>query len=314
MLHLINDILELSKIESGIIEIQEEEFDLAQFFNNTAASFKERNNNPEVQILCDNPYKHCLVRTDRNRLAQVLNNFTSNAVKHTPKGYIKIGYSFVDSGIRIYVEDTGNGIPDDKQHLIFERFEKLNNFAQGTGLGLSINKAIMEAMGGKIGFSSEEGKGSVFWAWNKCDVNITEHDNVENSNCTIHKNSNDNWFMKRGDKVSILVAEDNESNFLLVKAILRDYEITQAANGQEAVDLVSSQPFDLILMDIQMPIMDGLEATRKIREFNQTIPIVALTAYAFNTDRKRSEEVGCNDFITKPLKKSELLEIINKYI
>ena len=176
LLRLISDILDLSKIESGLVELKREPFDLVPFFNDFATSLKQRVTNPNVEFIAINPYAKCIVNFDKNRMAQIITNFATNAIKYTPTGYIKLGYEYVDEGIRIYVEDTGIGIPKEKQDRIFHRFEKLDDFAQGTGLGLSICKAITDAIGSKIGFESEPGKGSTFWTWSKgaAKIEITE--------------------------------------------------------------------------------------------------------------------------------------------
>jgi signal transduction histidine kinase len=165
LLRLISDILDLAKIESGVIQLEFTEFDLALFFNELYSGLRQRERRPGVELLCENPFKKCIVCTDRNRLAQLITNFTTNAIKYTPSGHIRMGYGCIDNGIHVYVEDTGIGIPKEKQNRIFHRFEKLDDFAQGTGLGLSICKAITDTLGGRIGFDSTAGKGSVFWAW-----------------------------------------------------------------------------------------------------------------------------------------------------
>lgn len=172
LLRLIGDILDLSKIESGVMQLEFEMFDLSSLFEELSATFKQRAVNPDVEFIAVNPYSQCMVCMDRNRLAQIFTNFAINAIKYTPKGYIKMGYESVDGGIRIYVEDTGIGIPQEKQSRIFHRFQKLDDFAQGTGLGLSICKAIIDLLHGKIGFESEKDKGSTFWAWIRCDAKI----------------------------------------------------------------------------------------------------------------------------------------------
>lgn len=172
LLNLINDILDLSRIESGEVTLYNEHFDLAHYFENLAASLQQRCTNPDVRFIVEKPYVKCNVCLDRSRIAQILTNFATNAIKHTQSGYIKMGYVCEEGGIRLYTEDTGSGIPAEKQHLVFQRFEKLDPFVQGTGLGLSICKAIVDACGGEIGFTSEEGEGSGFWAWLPCGVEV----------------------------------------------------------------------------------------------------------------------------------------------
>lgn len=168
LLRLIGDILDLSKVEAGMVDFKTERFDMVPYFNELGKSLRQRTINSSVRFIVDNPYSSCIIEFDKGRMAQIITNFVNNALKFTVKGYVKMGYSCVDGGIRIYVTDTGIGIPKEKHPKVFQRFEKLNEFAQGTGLGLSICKAITEARGGRIGFESEEGKGSTFWAWNRC--------------------------------------------------------------------------------------------------------------------------------------------------
>lgn len=172
LLNLINDILDLSRIESGEVTLYNEHFDLASYFESLAVSLLQRCTNPNVKFIAEKPYVKCNVYLDRSRVAQILTNFVTNAIKHTRSGYIKMGYVYAEGGIRLYTEDTGNGIPKEKQHLVFQRFEKLDPFVQGTGLGLSICKAIVDACGGKIGFTSREGEGSGFWAWLPCEAEV----------------------------------------------------------------------------------------------------------------------------------------------
>ena len=165
LLRLINDILDLSKIESGIIERRKENFNLAKVCNELFVTIQAKMTNPNVELRLDGPNSECWVLLDRNRLKQVWMNFLTNAVKCTKSGYIKMGYGIEREGLRIYVEDTGIGIPDDLHDKVFTRFEKLNEFSQGTGLGLTISRAIVEAAGREVGFTSKLGVGSTFWAW-----------------------------------------------------------------------------------------------------------------------------------------------------
>ena len=317
LLRLIGDILDLSKIESGLMELKLESFDLADTYKETFMALKQRCTNPEVEFIGHNPYKSCLVKLDKNRLVQVGTNFITNAIKHTDRGRITMGYSYIDGGIKLYVEDTGHGIPKEKQHKLFQRFAKLDDFTQGTGLGLAICKAITDAQGGKIGMESDEGKGSKFWAWFPCEAEIERYEETEeiaedilrmghNPTLSTSQESCTNDVQKK----SILVAEDIDSNYMLVKALLKTSELTRAYTGKEAVELASSHHYDAILMDMKMPVMGGLEATREIRKFDTETPIIAVTANAFEFDREEAMRAGCNTFITKPLNKKELKEVL----
>lgn len=317
LLRLIGDILDLSKIESGMLELKPEVFDLTAAYKETYTALKQRCTNPEVEFLGYSPYKSCKVKLDRNRVVQVGTNFITNALKHTNKGHILMGYEYVDGGIRLFIEDTGCGIPKENQDKLFQRFGKLDDFTQGTGLGLAICKAIVDAQGGKIGVESEVGKGSTFWAWFPCEAEIEEFGEAEES---VSKNMEDNSgqvAIKPADshprdtrRKSILVAEDIDSNYMLVNAILKDYDLTRACTGKEAVEFASNFRYDAILMDLKMPVMDGIEATKKIRQFDKITPIIAVTANAFDSDKVEAMEAGCNAFVTKPLKKKDLEEVL----
>lgn len=202
LLKLINDILDLSKIEAGSVELKYENFDLAVYFNELAASMHRRVVNPQVRLVPVNPYETCTVRLDKNRLAQILTNFVTNAIKYTSKGTIEMGYEKIDENIRLYVRDTGIGIPEDKKDKVFHRFEKLDEFAQGTGLGLSICKAIVEACRGEIGFESEFDKGSLFWAVLPCQFESV------NSEPTSSRRNNE----KDANKENILDSEETKKS------------------------------------------------------------------------------------------------------
>lgn len=173
--------------------------------------------NPDVEFHIDNPRSDCWIFLDRNRLKQVWINFLTNAVKCTKSGHIKMGYSIEKEGIRIYVEDSGVGIPEELQNRVFARFQKLNEFAQGTGLGLAISRAIIEAAGGEVGFTSVPGNGSIFWAWIPCEINIQE--DIQNNTTQVQRLSSLEGLNAK--ELKILLAEDNDSNYLLVQPILK---------------------------------------------------------------------------------------------
>ena len=321
LLKLINDILDLSKIEAGSVELKYEDFDLAVYFNELAASMHHRVVNPQVRLVPVNPYETCTVRLDKNRLAQILTNFVTNAIKYTSKGTIEMGYEKIDENIRLYVRDTGIGIPEDKKDKVFHRFEKLDEFAQGTGLGLSICKAIVEACRGEIGFESEFDKGSLFWAVLPCQFKSVGSESTSsrrnNEKDADKENVLDSEETKKVPK-RVLVVEDIQSNFFLVSSILKNKcQLLHAPNGLEAVEIVRTQPVDLVLMDMKMPVMDGLQATSAIRNLNKpgahSIPIIAMTANAFKDDIQRCLDAGMNMHMSKPVNMEKLLKALAKF-
>ena len=172
LLLLISDILDLSKIESGSIDIKKESVDIIDLLNEIMVSQRARLNSTTVSVEMVTPLKSCIATIDRSRFAQVVNNFLSNAIKYTKDGHIKLRLDAVNEGLQIAVTDTGIGIAEEKQKLIFKRFEKLDSFAQGTGLGLAICKAIIDALGGEIGLESVKGEGSTFWAYIPCETEV----------------------------------------------------------------------------------------------------------------------------------------------
>lgn len=344
LLRLINDILDLSKIEAGFIDRQLSEFDLSVYFDELYGSVRQAMANPSVKLVCDNPYESCLVRMDANRLAQVVLNYATNAIKCTYRGEIRMGYRRQGEGIYFYVSDTGIGIPDKDKPRLYRRFEKLNEFAQGTGLGLVICKVVTEASGGRVGFESEEGVGSTFWSWVPCEImrvcgeaeaggqeaagvgagldnGSDAGEGTENLSASTDEPSPadpDSEPSSDGhtDKKTILVVEDIESNYLLMTILLGNmgYQFTRAADGVEAVEKVLSEHFDLVLMDIKMPRLGGLEATREIRKTNREVPIIALTAHAFNSDKEAAIAAGCNGFLVKPIDRNALAGTLRRFL
>ncbi len=317
LLRLINDILDLSKMESGVIEIKPETFDVVEVFDEFYLSFKERFH-PDVSLKRNYNIKKCKVTLDKNRISQIHSNFMSNAMKYTPKGTVTMGLDYIDGGIKFFVQDTGIGIPENKKHLVFQRFEKLDDFAQGTGLGLAICKVIAETLDGRIGFESTEGQGSRFWVWLPClakeVVRIEPHPVLNANHPTSDISEHPVCLSLKGQSLRILIAEDNDSNYMLLKAILKGHTMRRTLNGADAVQAIGEEDFDAVLMDIRMPVMDGLEATRQIRLTHPHLPIIALTANAFDSDQTAAFEAGCNDFISKPIKKSDLYKSLTRLI
>ncbi len=314
---LIDDIMDISKIEAGLLELAESEFSLNELMNEIIKSFdtNEFVKTKSLKLIAKNSLSegNSLIISDKKRLRQILMNLVGNACKFTNEGYIEIGYQLYLNEVYFYVKDTGPGIELDKQKNIFDRFMQStlthSPEQQGSGLGLAISKSLVKLFKGEIWVESEIGEGSVFY------FNL-QFKKGNNSTLTFVKNNNENMEYNWKNKV-ILVAEDVSNNFLLVKKSLRktEAELIWAKNGQEAVDEFRKNPnIDLVLMDIRMPIMNGLEATRQIKEINPSIPIIAQTAYAMDGDRERSLSAGCDEYISKPINLKEFIELIAKFL
>lgn len=310
LLQLISDILDLSKIEAGTFEFTNNDIDINRLCKDIVFSMQLKVRE-ETQLIFDKHLPDCHIMSDRNRLHQVISNFVSNAIKFTSAGSIRVGYELKGEELEFYVADTGVGIEKGQLSHIFERFVKLNTFVQGTGLGLSICQSIVEQLGGRIGVESELGKGSRFWftlPTSKITKGLSDEQQDMVSLSEMH-------IKKEGHKPEILIAEDTDSNYLLLSAILRgSYMLNRAYNGAEAIEMCRQLKPDLVLMDIKMPVMDGIEATKRIREFNKEIPIVAVTAFAFENDKEKVLQAGCNGFITKPISAAPLQEELRKWL
>lgn len=309
LLQLINDILDLSKIEAGTLEYIKRPMNLGEVCRTIYTVHKERVKEG-VTLVFDNEEEDLLMEGDQNRIMQVITNFLTNASKFTYEGEIRFGFGRMDKDIRVYVKDTGIGIEPEKVDHIFERFVKLNSFAQGTGLGLSICRMIIEKIGGEIGVTSELGKGSTFYFTIPYEE-TGEHGKFFKESKVVSKGNTVN----RVQQIKkILVAEDVESNFILLKNLIgREYTLLWAKDGVEAIEMYKQYQPDLILMDVKMPRMDGLEATHIIRSYSKEIPIIALTAYAFEADKELALEMGCNDFVAKPILERALRKALDKY-
>ena len=237
-------------------------------------------------------------------------NLLTNAAKFTQTGSIRFGYEMRDRELYFWVSDTGSGIPADKTEQVFERFVKLNTFKQGTGLGLSICKMIVEHLGGRIGVESEEGKGSKFWfilpyVPGKAAAQRTEE---QYPVISVEK-----------DKLVILIAEDNDSNYRLFESILRkEYTLLHAWNGQEAVEIYRQRRPHLVLMDINMPVMNGYEAAAEIRKLSDSVPIIAVTAFAFASDEQKVLKSGFDGYMAKPINalqlRTQIVDMLRKHV
>ena len=325
LLQLINEILDLSKIESGTIEFSLGLTSLHSLCQEIHDAHIFRT--PEgVQLVYEPSDESLRIETDKNRVFQVISNLIGNAVKFTKEGSIKYGYELVDGQIVFHVTDTGTGIEPEKVGRVFERFAKLNNHAQGTGLGLSICKSIVERLGGQISVSSIVGVGTTFTFTLPYNTQETPKEVDSEMKTVLYKeevpqrgnggSTNEGTGKGKGTgTVCILIAEDTDSNYDLLNAILsKQYRLVRANDGMEAVLLYDEVKPDLILMDIKMPNLDGLEATKIIRELSATVPIIAQSAFAYEHDVKAAMEAGCNDFIAKPIAQSKLKEVINKWL
>lgn len=339
LLQLINEILDLSKIESGIVEFTYGPVRLHTLCKEIHDAHVFRC--PQgVELRFDSPDEALSIHSDKNRIFQVFSNLIGNAFKFTTEGSVSYGYKQEGERVVFYVKDTGLGIEPEKLGRVFQRFAKLNNFAQGTGLGLSICKTIIERLGGEIAVSSEVGTGTTFTFWLPLENVIQDTETGTNSHLpgeavgtqpsevlpakedttrpkeeTTEKEEDLRTTAAGTEKATILIAEDTDSNFDLLNAILgRKYRLVRARDGMEAVTMYDEVNPDLILMDIKMPNLDGLEATRIIRQLSAEVPIIAQSAYAYEHDRNAAEEAGCNDFISKPLAQEKLKEKIKKWL
>ncbi|WP_294177105.1 ATP-binding protein [uncultured Coprobacter sp.] len=316
LLQLISDILDLSKIEANTLEFNYSNVNINTLLKDIEQTtrMKAGEKNP-VKIIFEPESPHCYIYTERNRLSQIINNLLTNALKFTEEGCIRFGYKRQESGIYFYISDTGKGIPEEKQKQMFERFVKLDKFKSGTGLGLAICKSIITKLGGEIGVNSKPGKGSTFWFTLPANaIYFSEKDKQNDTSRTSDKNST---IDKQENTLNIpkhtlLIAEDIEDNYRLYEVLLnKKYNLLHAWNGQEAVDLFTKHRPDAILMDIRMPVLDGYEATKAIREIEQDIPIIGVTAFAFSEDKEKILSSGFNMCITKPIVSKNLMEALS---
>jgi len=321
LMRIIDDILEISKLGTKQVEAVEKEICLNDMLLELFSIFdiKAKENKTPLYLKKGLSDKESTILTDETKLNKILSNLLENALKFTIEGFIEFGYKLkTDSKtteLEIYVKDTGIGINKNKHETVFERFsqeeKELSKNVGGLGLGLSIAKENTELLGGKILLKSEKGKGTTFFVTIPYKPVISD---TEKSNSSIVK------AIEEQDKYTILIVEDEEVNYLYIETLLEDeIEINcnslHAKHGQEAVEMCKeNSEIDFVLMDLKMPIMNGFEATKLIKEFRLGLPIVAQTAYTTNEDKEKAFSAGCDDFISKPISEETLNEIMNKYL
>ena len=329
LLVLINDILDLAKIEAGKIEIETTDFSLRHLLKDCVAISMIRAKEKNLRFECEaSPETPDLLIGDPNRIRQVLLNLTSNAIKFTNTGSVHVlvePIELTDQAVtlRFSVTDTGIGISEDSLQKLFQHFSQADSSTSrqygGSGLGLAISKQLVETMGGEIDLKSDLGVGSIFWFTLKMPiVKVAQIPEKKEVRGWIDETNFD--FLKERD-LKILLVEDNRANQIVIKGLLKKYnfQIDTANNGVEAIQAVKLKPYDLIFMDVQMPQMDGLEATRRIRDgraeaLSNKVPIIAITAHARTDDQKTCLDSGMDAYITKPVNRSKLLSLVANII
>lgn len=314
LLDTINDIIEISKIEAGDQEVKNDAVDISEIMQYHVDFFQFQAKQKGITLSIEEQVSpdQSFIETDKNKLESILTNLIKNALKFTTQGFIRLGNYIESDALVFYVKDTGCGIPANRIEAVFERFVQgetgMTRAYEGSGLGLTIAKAYVNILGGNIWVESEVDKGSTFY------FSIPHQLSSAKSSLTEDKNEIPDRYLK---EKNILIAEDDDPSFQFLEVVLKQKNIRliRAKNGKEAIQLFKQYPdISLILMDIKMPVMDGLEATREIRKFNKTIPVIAQTAYALSGDKEKSIQAGCNNYITKPINSSELVKLLDKYL
>jgi len=323
LLKLINDILDFSKIEAGKLETEIIDCDMAAFLESIDSPIRPlvKKKNLDFKILqCGR--LPATIRTDPARLRQCLINLVGNAVKFTESGHVYVNVSLEETSdgpfIRFDVEDTGIGISKDKLDTIFKSFTQADSSMTrkygGTGLGLAITRQLSELLGGSLSVKSEPGKGSVFTLRIPARVDVESQPGMDKYDHVNEQSSPEP--AKPAISGKVLVAEDNKANQMLVKLMLEKMglEVTIVDDGRKALEELSRQPYDIVLMDIQMPVMNGYEAARAIRQKGITTPIIAITANAMKGDDRKCLESGCDAYMSKPVDRNKLYELMRKYV
>lgn len=316
MLNIIQEIIDIAKIESGEMEVHSSDINInekvEEVYNLLALDAIKKG--IQLNFKTSLTDTGAILSTDGEKLFGILTNLVKNAIKYTEKGFVEFGYELKGDFLEFYVRDTGIGIPKARQKAIFDRFIQADiadmAARQGAGLGLSIAKALVEMLGGKIWVESTEGKGSTFY------FTLQYHQDSRPESLIKHQDAvlnTDNL----NKKLKILIVEDDEDSQILISILVDKLatEILSVCSGSEAVKTCRNNPdIDLIFMDIQMPDMNGYDATRQIRQFNKDVVIIAQTAFALAGDKEKAINAGCTDYISKPLIERDLLKVIHKYI
>lgn len=312
LLNIVNEVLDISLIETGNITLNEQKLNLNELIDETYLVHKQ-SIKKEISFTSAKGLsgEAAIILTDGTKVRQVLNNLLDNAIKFTDNGHISFGYSLVNNNLEFFIEDTGIGIDVDFHEDIFERFRKVgrdnNRLYEGVGLGLAICKGNIELLKGKIWIDSAPGVGSKFYF-------TIPYEPVEASEIKLPKKSYNTGNLK---DLTVLVAEDDDINFYYIKEIFKGTgaEILHAVNGREAVDMVqSNNNIGIVLIDIKMPVMNGYEAIKMIREYRPELPIIAQTAFALSNEMLKAFNAGSNDYISKPFKKEQLLSLVVKHL
>ncbi|MGL2964015.1 ATP-binding protein [Flavobacterium sp. RSB2_4_14] len=316
LVSIIDDLIEMSKIDSNQLKPNFAVVNLESCVNELYETIKVTIVNKAIEFLLiksSKPAEFNIV-TDDIKLKQVIINLLTNAIKFTDEGFVTFGYEIDEKNelIHFTIRDTGLGIDEEEHKNIFDRFKRVDSDVSikvgGLGLGLAISKAYVELLGGTISLESKIGEGSTFYFSIPLKYSKSDHITVRSIN---------NEEVVKSEKEVILIAEDDNINFLLFQKMMQNkcYEIIRAINGKEAVDICLNNPnIDLVLMDIKMPIMDGFEALEQIQPIRPNLPIIAQTAYSSSEDKERIEAAGFSDYITKPLSRERLFELITKYL
>ncbi len=318
LLTLINDIIDISMIEAGQVKIKESNVNINQLINNVYSLSKAEMKLREKEQLelrsfmaCDDNTSNIII--DRVRLKQILINLINNAIKFTEKGYINFGYEKpVNKQLKFFVEDTGPGLPQNKKNQIFERFRQADELSTtnfgGTGLGLAISKGLVELLGGKIWVESQHGKGATFYFNLPYKPVHTQQEPTKKEKDILEYN----W-----DKHTLLIVDDEPMILNYFDEVLgfTGIQIKHAENGKQAVEICTkSHEVDIVLMDIKMPELNGYEATKAIKSKRPEVVIIAQTAYAMAGEREKCLTAGCDDYISKPVKRNKILRLMDKYL